>query len=179
MVYDKILINAQQLDQSVAAIAERLVREYASPDNLLAMVILEGARIFSDALFAKMPYPVPVEYLKISSYHGGTKSTGEVILHFPDTLCDQIRDKDILIIDDIYDTGLTLASLMEHVAKCKPRTVKTCILLEKQVPHTKNISIDFLGRYVENEFVIGYGLDYKNQYRELPFVATLRKELIR
>jgi hypoxanthine phosphoribosyltransferase len=175
-IYDRILITAEQLDVCIKTLAQRITQAYDPSDNLLALVLLDGARVFADNLFSKLPFPIAAEYLKISSYQGGIKSTGEIILNLPAPLCNNIRGKDVLIIDDIYDTWLTLYSAAEHVRQCHAKSVKTCILLEKQIPHQKNIGLDFLGFPVEDVFVIGYGMDYQNQYRDLPFVAALSCE---
>jgi hypoxanthine phosphoribosyltransferase len=178
MIYDRILITAEQLDTRITAIAQEIDAAYNTTDDILAMVLLEGARPFARHLLAKLTIPVAAEYLKISSYHGGTKSTGEVILNFPPELCNKICGKSILIIDDIYDTGLTLNSVIEHIRQSDPKDIKTCILLEKQTPHRKPGRVDFLGFRVEDTFVIGYGMDYRDQYRDLPFIATLHPDRI-
>jgi hypoxanthine phosphoribosyltransferase len=178
MLYDRILITAEQLDTRITALARQVSAVYNAADAVVALILLDGARPFADRLLSKLTIPIVAEYLKISSYHGGTKSTGEVILNFPAELCRKIRDSNVLIIDDIYDTGLTLTSVIEHTRKCEPRNLKTCILLEKQTPHHRFVSIDFLGFPVEDTFVIGFGLDYRNQYRDLPFIASLHPDRI-
>lgn len=173
MIYDRILITAEQLDAGIETLAQQIDSAHRQTEGLLALVLLEGARIFADRLLSRLSFPVETEYLKISSYRGGVKSTGQVELNLPAALCEKIQGRPVLIIDDIYDTGLTLYSLAEHLRQYKPGSVKTCVLLEKQVPHQKNIAIDFLGFSVEDVFVIGCGMDYQGQYRELPFVAAL------
>lgn len=178
MIYDRILITAEQLDTRITALAQQVSAAYNTADSILAIVLLEGARPFARSLLSKLAIPAAAEYLKISSYHGGIKSTGEVILNFPDELHNKIRDKNVLIIDDIYDTGLTLTSVIEHTRQCEPKNIKTCILLEKQISHQRIVPIDFLGFQVEDAFVIGFGMDYRNQYRNLPFVASLHPDRI-
>jgi hypoxanthine phosphoribosyltransferase len=177
MIYDRILITAEQLDARITALAQHISAAY-NGDSILAMVLLEGARPFAHQLLSRLTIPAAAEYLKVSSYHGGTKSTGDVILNFPIELNNKIRGNNILIIDDIYDTGLTLASTVDHVRQCEPKAIKTCVLLEKQILHHRFVPIDFLGFQIEDTFVIGFGMDYRNQYRNLPFIASLHPDRI-
>ena len=95
-----------------------------------------------------------------------------------DGVREKIRGKNILLIDDIYDTGLTLHRILEWLNDCGPESIRTCVLLEKEIDHAKKINIDFLGTTIENVFAIGYGLDYEGHYRELPFIAELSEERI-
>ena len=178
MVYSRILITQEQLQNIVTTLSQQLKTAYADTDNCLALVILEGAKYFAKDLLDKIEFPIDVQYIKASSYLGGTHSTGEVSLESNDDLPQKIAGKNILIIDDIYDTGHTLSKLMVWIQNCHPADVKACILLEKEIPHDKMIDIDFLGTTVEDAFVIGYGLDYDNQYRDLPFIAELSPEHI-
>lgn len=177
-IYDRILIPAEQLDVRINALAGQVGAVLEASDDRLVLVLLEGGRMFGDRLLSRMTVPIEVEYLKISSYHGGTKSTGEVILDLPKPLCSKLRGKDIVIVDDIYDTGLTLDSIIAHIRECGPKSVKTCVLLEKKIVHQKKIAIDFLGFTIEDVFVIGFGMDYENQYRDLPFIASLHPDRI-
>jgi hypoxanthine phosphoribosyltransferase len=177
-IYDRILFGSEQLDMRISELAALITDAYGACENVTALVLLEGARVFADRLFSKLNLPLDVEYMKISSYHGGTKSTGEILFDFPSHLCAKFQDRNILIIDDIYDTGLTLHSLIEHIQDYKPKSIKTCILLGKKRIHKKEVQIDFLGFSVEDVFVIGYGMDYKDQYRDLPFVAALSDKWI-
>lgn len=177
-IYDRILFGSEQLDARISELAALITDAYGACENVTALVLLEGARVFADRLFSKMDVPLDVEYMKISSYHGGTKTTGKTLFDFPSQLCEKFQDRDIVIIDDIYDTGLTLHSLIEHIQDYKPKSINTCILLGKKRIHKKEVQIDFLGFSVEDVFVIGYGMDYKDQYRDLPFVAALSDKWI-
>lgn len=178
MVYNRILITREQLQAVVSNVAERVNAAYTQSSNCLALVILEGAKYFADDLLPKLDFPVEVAYIKASSYLGGTQSSGKVALNSKDSLSQKIKGRNVLIIDDIYDTGHTLSKLLKWVKSCGAADVKTCILLEKEIPHAKEVTIDFLGTTVEDAFVIGYGLDYNHQYRELPFIAELAEEHI-
>ena len=132
---------------------------------------MTGAKRFADDLFREMQNEkFEIEYVKVDSYHGRTKSTGHV--KFQSQIRTQIADRDVLIIDDLYDTGLTLKKVTEKIRQQGGR-VRTCVLLEKDIEHLGNVDIDFLGLKVPDCFLIGYGLDYQGQFRELPFICSL------
>lgn len=177
-VYERILMDADQIAAAVESLAEQIDRSCAACEPLLALVVLEGARRFADDLLSRMRRRVEPAFVSASSYHGGTHSAGIVKTIIPPALGNSIRGRHCLLIDDIYDTGLTLSSLAEQIKQFAPASLKTCVLLEKKTPHEKPMRVDFLGFTVEDTFVVGYGLDYRNQYRELPFIAALRKDLI-
>jgi len=171
--YERIIVSAERLAQTVERLASELNTAYAQEDNVVALVILEGARIFASDLLGQVRFPVQVEFLSASSYRGTTQSSGNVRLQGHLDLAGKIRGRKVLLIDDIYDTGLTLAAVQEWLGTCGPADVKTCVLLEKKIPHQKPAAIDFLGLTIEDCFVIGYGLDYQGRFRDLPFVAAL------
>lgn len=176
MVYNRILLNTEQLQAIVSGVAKQVNNAYEAGDDCLALVILEGARYFAGDLLGQLDFSIEVEFMKASSYLGGTQSSGTVDLHSKDSLEEKINGRNVLIIDDIYDTGHTLAKLLKWVKDCGAAEVKTCVLLEKEIGHAETIAVDFLGTTVEDVFVIGYGLDYNHQYRELPFIAELAEE---
>ncbi len=177
-VYERILMDAAQIAVAVDSLAAQIDRSYAAFEPLLGLVVLEGARRFANDLLSRMRHPVETAFISASSYHGGTHSAGIVNTVLPPALGEAIRDRHCLLIDDIYDTGLTLSSLAKQILHFEPASLKTCVLLEKKNPHEKPMRLDFLGFTVEDTFVVGYGLDYRNQHRELPFIAALRKDLI-
>jgi hypoxanthine phosphoribosyltransferase len=146
-------------------------------DNCLALVVLDGAKYFAEDLLRQLDWPFEVESIKASSY-SGTHSTGRVKTDKKDGIREKVRGKNILLIDDIYDTGLTLSHILEWLNECQPATVKTCVLLEKEIEHTKTVDIDFLGMKIENVFAIGYGLDFEGHYRELPFIGELSEGIV-
>ena len=178
MPYSRILISTEQLEQTVSHLAGKIHSAYQGVDNCLALVMLDGAKYFAKDLLAKLNLPLEVEYLKASSY-SGTNSTGTVKTDKKDRIKEKFRGKNILLIDDIYDTGLTLSHILEWISSCQPESVTTCVLLEKEIEHTKKIDIDFLGIKIEDVFAIGYGLDFEGQYRELSFIGELSEECIR
>lgn len=168
----RMLISTGQLQETVARLAEQINTAYAGIDNVTALVALEGAKYFADDLLAKIVVPFERAYIKISSYCG-THSCSTPVINFDDKLPKTLRGKEILIIDDIYDTGRTLSKLLRRLHDCAPRSVKICVLLEKEIDHCEAVAIDFLGAKVPNIFVVGYGMDFNGQYRELPFIAEL------
>ena len=177
MPLSRIVLSTEQLEKIVSNLAAHIRETYKNNSNWLALVILEGARFFADDLLKKLDLPLAVQYLKANSY-SGTYSSGIVKIDKKDLLKKEIRGKHILLIDDIYDTGLTLAALMAWVKTCDPASIRTCVLLEKRHTHVREISIDFLGAPVEDEFLIGYGLDYNGHYRDLPYIGVLSEALI-
>ena len=168
--------------EHIATIVHRLGREITSAfreiDNPLALVLLDGAKHFADDLLKQVELPLDVESLKASSYIG-TRSSGTITFNGSAGLADKIRGRHILMIDDIYDTGLTLTALMKWLRACEPASIQTCVLLEKQHTHTREVNVDFIGTPVEDAFLIGYGLDYNGRYRDLPYIGVLSEELIR
>jgi hypoxanthine phosphoribosyltransferase len=177
MPYRRILISTEQLEQVVSHLARTIHSAYQGVDNRLALVVLDGAKYFAKDLLAQLDLPFEVESTKAASY-SGTNSTGTVTIDKKDGIREKIRGKNILLIDDIYDTGLTLHRILEWLNDCGPESIKTCVLLEKEIEHTQKIDIDFLGMKIENVFAIGYGLDFEGHYRELPFIAELSEERI-
>lgn len=169
----RILISAEQIEQTIQRLADEISVCFSPGDNVLALIVLEGAKYFAGDLLTHIRFPIEAEHLKASSYHGGMRSAGHVDLKEPQALRRKIKDRNILLIDDIYDTGLTLAKVLDWLKACGPKSVRTCVLLEKEIPHQKQISIDFLGLTIEDVFVVGCGLDYEGRYRELPYIAGL------
>ncbi len=176
MIYKRILISQQQIQTAVQRLAAQ-ISDYYAGRPFVALTLLEGARYFARDLQKHMSVPFEQQCLKVSSYHG-TTSGDSVTLQLNPDIRDQFYHKDMLIIDDIYDTGKTLSRLLEWLKTCHPADIKTCVLLEKQMPHIHSIPIDFLGMTVENVFVIGYGMDFNGRCRELPFIAELDAESI-
>jgi hypoxanthine phosphoribosyltransferase len=168
-----ILISAAELQNTVARLAERINAAYADTDNVMALVILEGAKYFARDLLIQLRFPIAIDSLKASSYCNGTQSTGTIQTQPSDALQQKIAGKHILVIDDIYDTGKTLSHLLQWLKSCHPQSIKTCVLLEKEIAHDETISIDFPGLKVPDVFVIGYGMDFDGRYRDLPFIAEL------
>ena len=171
MKYDKIVIDQKRIERCVSKLAKEISLEYNNIDNVMLLVILNGARKFARDLVDQINLEFDIDYITASSYQGGTLTTGNVTIS--SQIDSKIEGKNILIIDDIFDTGLTLNAVINHVKKYNPNSVKTCVLLKKNKTHKINIPIDFMGQDVEDSFLVGYGLDYKEKYRQLPVIVAV------
>jgi len=172
----EILIPTQELQRRVQELGADIARDYAGRTPVL-ICVLKGAAMFLVDLMRAAPIPLEVDYLAISSYGASTKSSGVVrILKDLDTV---IEDRDVLIIEDIIDTGLTLKYITELLGTRHPATVRICTLLDKRENRRTQVPLDYVGFTIPNKFVIGYGLDYAEIYRNLPFIGVLKPEVYR
>jgi hypoxanthine phosphoribosyltransferase len=170
----EVLLTEEEIDKRVSELAKEISEEYRGKD-LLVVGILKGAVIFLSDLVKRLEFPVMLDFMAVSSYGKSSVSTGEVrILKDLDY---SVEGKDILIVEDIIDTGLTLNYLKDILGKRGAKGVKICTLLDKPDRRTVGVNIDFLGFEIPDEFVVGYGLDYNEQYRNYPFVGALKEEV--
>ncbi len=168
----QILLTGQEISARLKELAHRIQTAYADADRVVVVVLLSGAKHFADQLFTLIDDDkFQLTYVKASSYGDGFTSNGDVEIKGLDKSA--LADKEVLIIDDIYDSGLTMARMIDAVSCAKPRSIRTCVLLVKQTEHTRQVNIDFKAAVVDDCFVVGFGLDYGGQYRELPFIARL------
>ncbi len=165
-----MLVSEGQIAARVAELGQALARDYAQANPVLVGV-LQGAVPFVADLMRGLPIDLTVDFLRASSYGSGTSSSGTVRL-VADLAVD-IADRHVLLVDDIVDTGLTLAALKRTLEARRPRSVRTCVLLDKTGRRETEVTIDYVGFTIPNVFVVGYGLDYDGLYRNLPYVATL------
>jgi len=172
---DEILLTEEQIRRRLDELALEIERDYAEKD-LTLVAILTGSTMFVADLLRRLPMQLRLDYIGVSSYHGQTRSTGELIV--TKALKLDVRDRHVLVVDDILDTGLTLVKVREMIQKLEPHGLKFCVFLEKDVPHRENFQADYVGFRIPNRFVVGYGLDYRERYRNLPYVGTLRPEAI-
>ena len=172
---EEVLLTEEQIRHRLNDLAMEIQRDYAEKD-LTLVAILTGSVMFIADLLRRLPMQLRLDYIGVSSYHGETRSTGELIL--TKALKLDVRDRDVLVVDDILDTGLTLVNIRAMLQKLQPRSVKFCTFLEKDIPHRENFQADYVGFRIPNKFVVGYGLDYRERYRNLPYVGTLRPEAI-
>jgi len=172
---EEVLLTEEQIRHRLDDLAMEIQRDYAEKD-LTLVAILTGSVMFIADLLRRLPMQLRLDYIGVSSYHGETRSTGELIL--TKALKLDVRDRDVLVVDDILDTGLTLVNIRAMLQKLQPRSVKFCTFLEKDIPHRENFQADYVGFRIPNKFVVGYGLDYRERYRNLPYVGTLRPEAI-
>ncbi|HYS17432.1 MAG TPA: hypoxanthine phosphoribosyltransferase [Candidatus Binatia bacterium] len=166
----RVLVSEGQIAARVAELGQALARDYAQANPVLVGV-LQGAVPFVADLMRGLPIDLTVDFLRASSYGSGTSSSGTVRL-VADLAVD-IADRHVLLVDDIVDTGLTLAALKRTLEARRPRSVRTCVLLDKTGRRETEVTIDYVGFTIPNVFVVGYGLDYDGLYRNLPYVATL------
>jgi hypoxanthine phosphoribosyltransferase len=166
-----ILITADEIQQRVRGIAAEIQRDYASDDQLHLVSVLKGGFIFLGDLVRAMDRPVSIDFMAVSSYAKGTTSSGEVrVLKDLDS---GLEGRNVIIVEDIVDTGLTLGYLQEILHARSPKSLRTACLLSKPSRRVVQVKVDYIGFTIEDRFVVGYGLDYAEQYRNLPYLATL------
>lgn len=173
----KILISQDELAQKVNELAQKITQDYRhSNRQLVLLIILKGSMPFATDLMRQIPLPLEVECMKVSSYGASTKNSGEIKITL-DLMRDGLDNLDILIVEDIVDSGRTLARLTQLLRNRGANSVKTVTLLDKPDRREISFSPDYCGFVVPNEFVVGYGLDYAEKYRNLPFVGVLKPEV--
>jgi hypoxanthine phosphoribosyltransferase len=171
MYKHKILIQEEKIQERIAAIAAALNRDYS--DRALDVIcILKGSLIFTSDLIRKLTIPVRLHFVQVSSYGDETESSGTVNLHFS-SVSEDLKDRDVLLVEDVLDTGVTLDYLIKQLKEERPATLKTCVLLDKPSRRKLNITADYVGFEIADNFVIGYGLDYRELGRNLRYIAEL------
>ena len=171
---DSILISEEQIKKRIQELAVKLDKEYEGKRPLMVS-ILKGSVMFYADLLRAMSIPVEMDFMAISSYGAGAKSSGEVKLI--KDLDRKIEGRDVVIVEDIIDSGYTLSYLKRMLYSRKPASVKICALLDKYARRVVPIEADFKGFDIEDEFVIGYGLDYAERYRNLPYRGILKRSV--
>lgn len=167
----EVLIGAAEIAQRVKELGEEISLDYADKD-LIVVGILKGAFVFMGDLIRQIFIPLEVDFMATSSYGQSTKTSGVVkLLKDLDTA---VEGRDILIVEDIIDSGLTLSYLAELLRSRKPNSIKTAVLLDKRERRRIEFFADYVGFTIPDEFVIGYGLDYNHKFRELPYVGVVR-----
>jgi hypoxanthine phosphoribosyltransferase len=172
---ERVLFDEETILRRLDQIAAQISSDYRNRE-LTVIAILNGSLIFMADLLRRIPLPLKLDCLSAASYHGGTKTTGEVV--FKQIALPDVAGRHILILDDILDSGVTLAAIGEKLRAANPLSVKICVLLRKKKIRLRQVEADYVGFDIEDEFVVGYGLDYLERYRNLPCVGVLRKDLI-
>ena len=173
----RILVNEEELDQIITRIAAELDRDYAGEDkHLVLLCILKGSVVVMGELMKKITVPVEIDFMRVSSYGGGTKTSGNVNIIL-DLIRKDLDQCDIVIVEDIIDSGRTLAYLSDYLQLKGARSVRTCTLLDKPSRREVDFQADYVGREIPDEFVVGFGLDYDEKYRALPYVGVLKEEV--
>lgn len=172
---DHILVSEEQLQAKVAELGARISADYEGRD-LLLVSILKGAVVFMADLMRAVTIPCAIDFMVVSSYGGAnTNSTG--LVKIIKDLDQDLSGKDVLIVEDILDTGITLSHLMPMLQMRNPRSLRLCTILSKPSRRKVDIEPDYCGFEVPDEFVVGYGLDYDEKYRNLPYVGVLKPEI--
>ncbi len=172
MIIGKPFLTATQIQGRVLDLAERISSDHLGKE-ILAIGILKGAVIFFADLVRALRIPVSIDFI-ISTSYLKTSSTGEVKVHYD--LREEVAGRDVLLIEDIVDTGTSLNFLRERILSRRPASLKICALLDKKERRIVDVPIDYVGFEIPNIFVVGYGLDYENRYRNLPYIAEFRKK---
>jgi len=167
---EKILISREAIEKRVREIADAVSRDYQGRE-LVVIGVLKGAFIFMADLVRALQVPCVVDFVRLASYGSGSQTAGKVVL--TKDLETSIRDKDILIVEDIVDTGLTLSHLVNWLKERNPRSLRVCALLDKRARRKVPFEADYVGFAIEDRFVVGYGLDFDERSRFLPDVCTL------
>ncbi len=171
---ERILLSEQELDALVTGLAAQLDRDYAGEDmRLVLLCILKGSVVFMGDLMKKITVPVEIDFMRVSSYGSGTETTGNIDIIL-DLKRRDIDRCDILIVEDIIDSGRTLSHLARYLKMKGAKSVKTCTLLDKPSRREVAFTPDYVGREIPDEFVVGYGLDYDEKFRALPYVGVLK-----
>ena len=166
----KVLIDEEKLNKRISEIASQIEKEYDGKEITL-ICILKGSVFFTVDLAKKIKGDVKLEFIRVSSYNDGTESSGEIKMKLD--LKDSIKGKDVIVIEDIIDTGRTLSYLIEYLKMKKPNSVKLCALLDKPDRRVEKVKVDYTGFEIPDKFVVGYGLDFDEKYRNLPYVGYI------
>jgi hypoxanthine phosphoribosyltransferase len=171
---EEILVSESEIKKRVKELGEEISKDYKGKFPLF-VCILRGAFVFLADLVRNVDIPISVDFMAISSYGGKTESSGQVkILKDLDT---PIEDRHVLIIEDIVDTGLTMDAVTRLLKTRKPKSIKICTLLDKVERRIINVKVDYYGFRIPNSFVVGYGLDYEEKYRNLPYIGILKEKV--
>jgi hypoxanthine phosphoribosyltransferase len=171
----EVLVSEEQLNAKVAELGAQISRDYAGK-NLLLVSILKGSVVFMADLMRAITIPCSIDFMVVSSYGGANTTTTGLVKIIKDLDAD-LTGRDVLIVEDILDTGVTLSHLVPMLKMRNPNSVKICTILDKPTRRKADIRPDYEGYQVPDEFVVGYGLDYDEKYRNLPYVGVLKPEV--
>ena len=170
---ERVLVNEAELEQTVTRLAAQIDKDYENEEGRLVLLgILKGSVVFMGDLMKHLKTPVEIEFMKVSSYGSGTKTTGNIKIHL-DIAIENIANCNVLVVEDIIDSGRTLSYLVEYLRLRGARNVKTVTILDKPSRREVDFTPDYVGLQIPDEFVVGYGLDYDEKYRALPYVGVL------
>jgi len=170
-----VLITEDQIARRIRTLAREIQRDYAARE-LVIVSLLNGTVLFLADLIRHLPLPLRLDFIGVSSYGNGTES-GDLV--FTKELRLDVRGRNVLLVDDILDTGRTIKRVLEKLHHLKPQRIRTCVLLDKPARRVEKVRADYVGFRIPDLFVVGYGLDYAERYRNLPFVGVLKPEMYR
>ena len=171
---ESILVSEEEIKEIIKNLSQKINNDYGE-EELTVIVILKGSMIFASDLIRHFKMPVNIEFMRVSSYGAGTASSG--FINIKQDVENDIKGKNILIIEDIIDSGNTLYKLKEVLLERNPKTCRICTLLDKPDRRVTDVAVEYQGKVIPDEFVVGYGLDYNEQYRNLNYVGILKKEV--
>lgn len=166
----KVLIEEEKVQQRVKELAEQITKDYEGKE-LTLICILKGSTFFTVDLAKRINNRLKIEFIQVSSYHDSTTSSGNIEMKLD--LKESIENKDVMIVEDIIDTGRTLSYLIEHLKTRTPKSLTLCTLLDKPERRLYDVRVDYVGFQIPDKFVVGYGLDVNEQYRNLPYIAYI------
>ena len=170
---DRVLITTAKLQQRIGELGAQISRDYTGKEPVL-IGVLRGVLCFLSDLMRNVSVPCAVDTMAISSYEGN----GSAAVRILKDLDENVKGRDLILVEDIVDTGMTLNHLVEYLQTKKPASIKICTLLDKRARRLANVPIDYIGFEIPDEFVVGFGLDFRQRFRNLPFIAVLKHELL-
>ena len=169
----RVMISEEEVEKRIAQLAEQISADYAGRTVHL-VCILKGSIFFTCELAKRITVPVTLDFMSVSSYGDDTKSSGVVKL--VKDLDEPLQGKDVIVIEDIIDSGRTLSYLLENLSSRDPKSLRLCTLLDKPERRVREVKVDYTGFEIPDEFVVGYGLDYAQRYRNLPYIGVISFE---
>lgn len=170
----EIMFSEQEIKEKVSEIGRKISDDYKNED-LVVIGVLKGANVFLSDLIRKITLPITIDFMAVSSYGLSTESSG--VVKILKDLDFSIEGRNVLIVEDIIDTGLTLKYLYDNLSSRNPKSIKICSLLDKPERRKVDINVDYIGFEIPDKFIVGYGIDYAEKYRNLPYIASLKEEV--
>lgn len=172
---ERVLISKEQIDEKLKQLGESITRDYQDKKDILLVGVLKGAIVFMADLIRHIDLPVQIDFMAVSSYGSSTESSG--VVRILKDLDMEIEGKHVLVVEDIIDSGLTLSYMCQILKSRKPASLKICTLLDKPSRRKVDLKVDYLGFDIPDYFVVGYGLDYDEKYRNLPYICVLKPKI--
>ncbi len=170
----RVLYSKEEIAETVKSLAKAIKSEYEGK-NPIILCILKGSLIFTADLVRELDFPCTIDFMQVSSYGNGAETSGKLIVK--KDMDSDIKGRDVIIAEDILDTGVTLSYLVPELKKRGAASVKICVMLSKPERRKVEVQAEYVGHIIENEFVVGYGLDYDEKYRNLPYIGILKREV--